>query len=123
MTADLLFVFQIVMAWVFGLAQAKRMLSSTQGMTITWFLFFECCLALNLYLARGAHRDLKDRKSWQILMVYVNWTILITVNLAIILWRGSWSLHDATLSFLVLGSGAAFLLSAFRGSLARTVAD
>ena len=123
-TADLVFGLQIILAWVFSIAQARQMLlKGTQGTTITWFLFFELFLSVNLYLAYGVYQEIKDRKTFQILLVYLNWVLLITVNLAIIMCKGTWKIDDSIVSIFVVIGVVSTLCVGYRGSIRNTIGD
>jgi hypothetical protein len=74
--ADLLFVFQIVMAWVFAIPQCLRFFESTEGVTINWFLCAYIFIVLNLYLSYGTYRKVKSKETLQAFLIYLNWGFL-----------------------------------------------
>ena len=53
--ADSLFAIQIGCALLFGITQIARMLDTTDGVSLTWFLFWAIFLALNLLLKQDGY--------------------------------------------------------------------
>lgn len=108
--ADLLFVVQVVCTVIFGGAQFKRILKTTKGLSVTWFLFWELFLILNLVLAFDAHAVQPSRVTWQTLASYLLWTVVVTADLAVLLWRWpGWKRGD-TITVLLSGAGTIVLL-------------
>jgi len=92
--AEILFWFQIVMAWVYTVPQACKLFESTQGITIVLFLLQMAFLVFNLSLAIGACKNNPSRERKQTLLIYVNWTFLIGVLFAIALMKVTWKNSD-----------------------------
>jgi len=91
LTADALFVVQIACALLFGGSQTLHMLSSTEGLSISWFLFWALFLVINLGLSIQAHRARPSRVTRQTVLAYAIWTAIIAANLSALAWRGSGS--------------------------------
>jgi len=123
LAGDLLFWFQLVMAWAFTVPQVIRSLSSTAGMTITWTMFCSAFVLINLFLALGAYRQSKSRKAGQVVLVYANWLILWMTLLVIICIKGQWFAKDTVLTGLILASLAALLVVRRRESLVATISE
>lgn len=92
---DYLFVFQIVLAFSFGVPQAIKMLESVQGMTIVLFVCFELFVLFNLFLAHQAHKEVPSRGTIQALIIYYLWFIVVTVHLIILTSFGKWTRTDS----------------------------
>ena len=108
--ADLLFVVQIGCALVFGVSQTWRMLSSVEGLSLSWFLCWALFLVVNLRLSIQAHRVQPSRVTRQTVWAYSLWTAIITANLAALVWHGggTWThIDDITLA-LVKGALQAY---------------
>ncbi len=103
--ADVLFVLQVVCALIFGVEQYRSTLKTTKGMCITLFFFWEGFLSMNLVLAWQAHTAQPSRVTLQTLIIYGLWTLLITANIVLFLWkRIPWNSSD-TMN-MILGGGA-----------------
>ncbi len=103
--ADSLFVVHLVATIVFGSAQFRRILRTTKGLSVTWFLFWEGFLVLNLVLALEAHSLQPSRVTLQAVVSYLLWTIMVTADLGILLWRWpGWKQSD-TITAVLGGAG------------------
>jgi hypothetical protein len=123
MVGDLLFVFQIVMAWVFSVPQFFRSFQSTEGMTITWPAMCLAFVVVNLLLAVGAYRKSGSRKAFQIIIVYINWTILMGAMMAALTFNGHWTNRDTAVSILVGVAITLLLLMRRKGSFVATLTE
>jgi hypothetical protein len=115
LVADALFAVQIGCALLFGFTQTRRMLETTQGVSLTWFLFWAMFLAINLLLAVKAHRILPSRVTRQTVATYATWSGVLAVALAVLLWRalGEWHVVD-TVNVVLSGCGIALTLAVGR---------
>ncbi len=116
--ADLLFVVQIGCALVFGVSQTLRMLSSIEGLSLSWFLCWALFLVINLRLSIQAHRAQPSRVTKQTLWAYSIWTTIIAANLAALAWQGSgtWTkIDDVTIGIAVAGIVATLLVGRRHG--------
>ncbi len=106
LTADALFVVQVGCALLFGVAQIVHMLGTTQGVSLTWFVFWGIFLAINLRLAIKAHGIQPSRVTLQTVISYATWATVLAGALAVLLWRslGAWHAVD-TINVLVSGLG------------------
>ncbi len=104
--ADGLFAIQITCALIFGVAQITRMLETTTGVSLTWFLFWAIFLALNLLLAVKAHQVQPSRVTAQTVTTYATWSLVLASALLVLLWRalGAWQPVD-TANVIVSGLG------------------
>ena len=123
MAGDLLFWFQLTMAWAFTVPQVIRSLESTAGMTITWSVFCSAFVLINLFLALGAYEQSKSRKARQVVLVYANWLVLWLTLFTIIAIKGTWFKEDTILTILILISLAVLLVVRRRESLVATVSE
>jgi len=87
--ADLLFVVQLTCALIFGGSQTLHMLESTEGLNVSFFLFWALFLVINLGLSVQAHRAQPSRVTRQTVFVYSLWTLIIAANLGALAWHGS----------------------------------
>ncbi len=120
---DLLFWFQLIMAWAFTVPQVIRSLQSTAGMSITWTMFCSAFVLVNLFLAYGAYEQSRSRKAGQVVLVYVNWLVLWLTLFAIISVKGTWFRKDTMLTILIFISLALLLAVRRKKSLIATVSE
>lgn len=102
-----LFLIQMGCATVFGLSQFSNMLSSTQGVSMSWFAAWEVFLLLNLWLAYRAHRVQASLITGQTLIMYAFYAVMIGLDLSVLFLRDSWawSTQDSlTAGFVAVGS-------------------
>lgn len=118
-TADTLFAVQIGFTFIWGGSQFLRLLSSMQGVNISWFLSWLAFLLLNLVLAFRAHRNLPSRVTRQTILSYAAWTLVVLADLGVMLWRGThlWDGKDTITTLLVGGGLALTMLVAYRLNL------
>jgi hypothetical protein len=109
-----LFLVQMVCAAMFGLGQFWQMLSSTQGVSISWFAAWEIFLLLNLWLAWRSHLARSSLVTAHTLAIYAFYAVLIALDLAAMLLRDSWIWNgqDTLSAALVLASVVLTLLIA-----------
>lgn len=113
--ADALFAIQVACALGFGLSQVGRMLQTTEGVSLTWFLFWAIFLGLNLLLSIKAHQVQPSRVTAQTVVTYATWSSVLAIALAVLLWRslGEWHPVD-TLNVAVSGAGVLATLAVGR---------
>src|SRR5512135_1989327 len=75
-TTDILFAVQIGFTFIWGGSQFLRLLSSVQGVNISWFLSWLAFLLLNLVLAFKAHASQPSRVTLQTILSYAAWTAM-----------------------------------------------
>ncbi|MBI4694689.1 MAG: hypothetical protein HY749_11785 [Gammaproteobacteria bacterium] len=123
LVADALFAVQLGCALLFGGSQALHMLHTTEGVSLSWFGFWEAFLLINFRLALRAHRAWPSRVTTQTVAVYALWTAIIGLDLAVMLVRGQarWTDID-TLTTLVAGAGVAVTIALARARR-MTIAD
>lgn len=116
--ADLLFVVQIIGAFVLCGSQFFRLLETTKGQLLSMFLVMETYLCLHLMLTVGAHRTQPSQVTRQTLWTYVMWLVLIGTNIVAIFLKGSyrWSQNDTrTATLALLGTVLVFAVMKLRG--------
>ncbi len=118
---DLLFGFQVIMAWVFTIPQTYKAFSH-QG-TITWALFCFMYVLISLPLAIGGYKEKRSRKSWQVMMIYINFVILWFSFLTVSVLCLSWSVKDSEISCLILLGVSLILFFRKKESFMLTIAD
>lgn len=104
--ADSLFGVQIVCTLLFGGAQFLRMLTTSQGVSASWFLSWEIFLALNLTLVFNAHKKQKSRVTVQTIASYLLWVVVVTADIVVMICRrtGEWNSRDfATIILAIVG--------------------
>lgn len=108
--ADALFLLQCTFATGFGVSQFIRMLTSVEGVSITWMAFWAAFLVVNLGLAVRAGRVFPSRIARQTIVVYALWTALCGANLALLLMAGAtWTAVDSVTAAIVLAGVASTL--------------
>lgn len=116
--ADLLFAIQIGCAVIFGVSQTHRMLSSVEGLSLSWFLCWALFLVVNLRLSLQAHRNQPSRVTRQTVWAYSVWTTIIAANLGALAWHGAgaWTtIDDVTVGIALAGIVSTLLIGARRG--------
>lgn len=108
MFADLLFVVQILGALALCGSQFVRFLHTTDGYSLAMLLLMEVYLLLHLALALGSHQAAPSRVTYQTLLTFVIWIVLIGSNIGALWWNGKyrWSANDTWTSVLALGGTA-----------------
>jgi hypothetical protein len=106
LTADALFVLQIALALVSGGSQFLRLLTTSQGVNVTWLASWLAFLLINLTLTLRAHRSRPSRVTLQAVLTYGAWTLVIAADLGELLFKGTavWDLKD-TGTAVVVGLG------------------
>ncbi len=123
MLADSLFGVQIICTLVWGVSQCYRMMTTAQGVSVSWFVCWEVFLVLNLVLCVRAHRNQPSRVTLQTITSYVLWTIVATLCLIVMVWKGTgeWNERDTWTMILAAVGIAATLIVAHNRQL--TIAD
>jgi len=103
LTADLLFVLQIVLAVISGGSQFLRLLTTSQGVNVSWLASWLIFLVINLALTIRAHRSRPSRVTLQTVLTYGAWTTVIAADLGALLWLGRelWDVKDTVTVGLV----------------------
>jgi hypothetical protein len=113
-TADTLFVLQLGFTLIFGGSQFYRMLTTSQGVNLSWYLSWLVFLLLNLLLTGRAHQSQPSRITLQTLVSYAAWTLVVMADLGVMLWKGThlWDGKDTLTTLLVFaGVGLTLLVS------------
>ena len=84
-----LFWFQVFCALFSGSAQALKMLDSTQGLTLSFFIFQIGFMLINLGLSYDALTSANTNRQmkFQSIIVYLMWTIFSILHISIVLWK------------------------------------
>jgi hypothetical protein len=107
LTTDALFGVQLGFTFIFGGSQFYRMLTTRQGVNLSWFLSWLIFLVLNLILTIRAHQSQPSRVTVQTVLSYVAWTVVVAADLMVMLWKGThiWDMTDTvTTGFVGLGA-------------------
>ncbi len=101
---DTLFYVQLLCAIGFGVFQGILMLETTQGVSLTWLVFWGIFLLINLSLSVRAHEVLPSRIARQTVIIYAAWATMMAGNTAIYLWRDSviWTAVDTWTTLIAL---------------------
>jgi hypothetical protein len=104
LTADFFFALQLILSAVSGGSQFVRLLTTSQGLNVSWLACWLAFLLINLTLTLRAHRAQPSRVTLQTVMTYGAWTTVITANLALLLWKGTevWDAKDTVTTIAVL---------------------
>jgi len=108
-TADALFAVQIGCTIISGGSEFLRLLSTSQGVNLSWLASWLAFLSINLTLTIRAHLNQPSRVTLQTVLSYALWTLMIAACLGAMLWRDSewWDAKD-TLTTLLVGLGVIF---------------
>lgn len=122
MTADLLFGVQIICTFIFGGSQFLRMLTTSQGVSMSWYGSWEVFLLLNLVLAVRAHRNQSSRVTLQTILSYVSWVTMVTLDLGVMVVKGTgtWNGRDTATTVCAIVGVVMTLVVANRKQLAIT---
>jgi len=116
--ADLLFAVQIACTLVSGGSEFLRLLTTSQGVNLSWLAFWDAFLVVNLALVIRAHLRQGSRVTFQTILSYATWTAFISACLGALLWRGTewWDRQDtATVILVAAGVSLTWLLARRRG--------
>jgi hypothetical protein len=107
LTADGLFAVQLLFAIIFGGSEFYRLLTTREGVNLTWFICWLMFSVLNLALTFRAHQNQPSRVTLQTFISYATWTTMVAADLAVMLWKGThiWGEID-TITAVVVGLGA-----------------
>jgi hypothetical protein len=102
-TADAFFALQLVLALISGGSEFRRLLSTTQGIDLSWLASWLAFLLINLALTIRAHRRQPSRVTLQAVLTYAAWTTVIAACLGAMLWKGTelWDAKDSLTTILV----------------------
>lgn len=102
LVADLFFVTQVVAAVVSGVAQFIRLLGTTQGVGVSWYVFWDAFLVINLGLAVRANRVQSSRVTRQTVVTYAVWLVMVTAQIGAMAWgrSGVWDVRDTVTALL-----------------------
>ncbi len=105
-SADVLFALQIALALISGGSEFLRLLTTAQGVSLTWLASWLIFLLINLGLTLRSHRLLPSRVTTQTVLTYGAWTTVIAACLGALLWQGTelWDGKD-TLTVILVGLG------------------
>ncbi len=108
LTGDFFFALQLVLALVSGGSEFIRLLTTSQGVNLSWLASWLAFLLINLALTIRAHLNLPSRVTLQTVLAYAAWTTVIAACLGAMLWQGMeiWDAKDNFTAILV-GSGLA----------------
>jgi hypothetical protein len=120
--ADILFVVQISCAVGFGVAQGVLMMTTTEGVSISWLSFWGIFLLINLSLSYRAHRIQPSRVTLQTVITYATWTTAMLLDTAIYLWRDAmiWTQIDTWTAIFAFAGISVTLFVGYRHKLTIT---
>ena len=112
MIADLLLGVQIICTLIFGGSQFIRLLTTSQGVSISWFSFWLAFLLVNLVLGVRAHKTQPSRVTLQTIISYSVWTLMVAADLTVMIAKGTgtWDVHD-TRTAVLAGLGIVVVLA------------
>jgi hypothetical protein len=98
------------------------MLTTSQGVSISWYGSWEVFLLLNLVLAIRAHRNQASRVTFQVVMSYVLWVVMVTLDLGVMVAKnmGTWNGRDTATALCAAVGVATTLVVASHKRLAIT---
>jgi hypothetical protein len=104
-TADTFFILQLILALVSGGSQFMRLLTTAQGINVSWLASWLTFLVINLILTIRAHVSWPSRVTLQTKLTYAAWTTVIAADLGVMVWMGRemWDSKDTFTSAMVAG--------------------
>ncbi len=102
--------------------QARLMLSTTEGISLTWLSFWGVFLLINLSLSARAHQLQPSRVTFQTVFTYATWTVVVLLCIGIYIWRNTnfWTPLDTWTTGLALCGIVATLMVAYHNKLTIT---
>lgn len=116
LVGDALFLVQLGFAFTFGISQFVQLLSSTTGVSMSWFGAWQVFLLLNLWLAWRADKVQSSRVTKQTLVSYLVWTVMVALDISAMLFRESWIWNERdtlTLQLATVGVLITLLIGRF----------
>ncbi len=104
-TADTFFILQLILALVSGGSQFVRLLTTAQGINVSWLASWLTFLVINLILTIRAHVSWPSRVMLQTVLTYAAWTTVIAADLSVMVWMGRemWDGKDTFTATMVAG--------------------
>jgi hypothetical protein len=104
-TADIFFVLQLILALVSGGSEFVQLLSTAQGVSVSWLASWLTFLVINLTLTIRAHISWPSRVTLQTVLTYAAWTTVIAADLGVMVWKGRemWDGKDTVTAAMVAG--------------------
>jgi hypothetical protein len=102
-TTDFFFALQLVLAAISGGSQFLRLLTTSQGLNVSWLASWLAFLFINLALTIRSHQAQPSRVTWQTVAAYAVWTSVIAANFLLLLWQGTalWDAKDTATAIIV----------------------
>jgi hypothetical protein len=99
------------------------MLTTTEGISLTWLSFWGVFLLINLSLSSKAHRLQPSRVTYQTMVAYAAWTVVVVFCIGIYIWQNVtfWTTLDTWTTGLAITGIIATLIIGYRNRL--TIAD
>lgn len=102
MTAFMLFLFQVIMAWIYMVPQVTQILrGKTGGLTLAMWLIFMGYLFVSLSLAMLAWREKKEKIRLYTVIIFAQWSIFILVLFLMCVKSVRWSSGDTVVCISV----------------------
>ena len=102
MAAFLLFLFQVIMAWIYMVPQVTQIMhGKTGGLTLAMWLIFMGYLFISLSLAMLAWREQKEKIRLYTVIIFAQWTIFILVLFLMCVKSVRWSSGDTVVCICV----------------------
>jgi len=119
---DGLFLFQMATAVGFVGTQGKLMLTTTEGISLTWLSFWCVFLLINVSLSFRAHQFQPSRVTFQTVFTYTTWTVVVMLCIGIYIWRNVaiWTTLDTWTTGLALSGIVVTIIVGYRNQLTIT---
>jgi len=103
MTANFLFWFQVIMAWIFTIPQIVKMLSGkTGGLTLILYVVVLAYMILGSSLAISSYRVKPEKIRKQTVIIFLQWSILVAATLIVAIGRIFWRSGDTIMCVIIL---------------------
>jgi hypothetical protein len=119
---DVLFLIQMITALGFVGTQGRLMLTTTEGISLTWLSFWGVFLLINLSLSSRAHQLQPSRVTFQTVFTYATWSVVVVLCIGIYIWRNVtiWTAVDTWTTGLAFSGIAVTLAVGYRNKLTIT---
>jgi hypothetical protein len=108
MMTNLLFWFQVIMAWVYTVPLLATLIKGeTRGLNLAMYVIFMAYLLLSFFLAVSSFKILREKARKQVIVIFAQWIFLVGLIILAGIGKIPWSVGDTTivLAIAVLSMG------------------
>jgi len=103
MMTNLLFWFQVIMAWFYTVPQVVAIIrGKTEGLNLAMYVIFMAYIIFSFWLSVSSYRLKKERTRKQVIIIFVQWMVCICLILLVGISKITWSKGDTIVTFIVV---------------------